>query len=484
MSIPVAEPELAGVQTPSFSYLPESETNSAGDAIELASAYGLELDEWQRTVLSGGLGEKRDGTWAARHVGLSVARQSGKGVILEARELAGLLLFGEQLMIHSAHLVSTALEGFQRIKGYFENFDDLRKRVKRIREANGEQAVEFLTGQRLMFRARANGVGRGMSPEVLILDEAQILSDKVFNTLQPATSAQPNPQLWLVGTAPQPDDSSEVFSRLRNTAHSGRKSPMAWMEWSAEQGDDLDSPETWVKANPAYGVRIRRDAIESERASMTDDGFRLERLGMWNATGADQWVIPEQFWSQARDLQSKPAERLSLGVEVGPDLSWASVALAGQRNDGLWHVELDERQDGAEWVPAMVRGLLEANPQIRSVVADAGSPSKALFDEFTRQRVRVTKPQVKELGAGCAQLLNGIVAGTIKHPGQGQLDSAVASAGKRALSDTGMWVWNRKTAATDITPIQAATLALMGAQNENVLRPRRASASSAKAVVM
>ena len=178
-----------GIQTPSFSLAPKSSYNSADDIVELCAAYGLRLDEWQRNVLKASMGELPDGKWAATRVGLTVPRQSGKTALFEARELAGLLLFGEELILHSAHLVPTALEGFQRIKSYFENYDDLGKKVRRIREANGEQGIEMMNGQRLKFMARSKGGGRGFSADALLLDECQELPETTWAAILPTTSA-------------------------------------------------------------------------------------------------------------------------------------------------------------------------------------------------------------------------------------------------------------------------------------------------------
>ena len=43
------------------------------------------------------------------------------------------MLFGEQLIVHSAHETRTAQMGFQRLKSYFENYDDLRRKVVEYR---------------------------------------------------------------------------------------------------------------------------------------------------------------------------------------------------------------------------------------------------------------------------------------------------------------------------------------------------------------
>ncbi len=96
-------PSLLGSQTPSIESVPPFSSSAAEEAIELAATAGLTLDPWQQHVLRGALGERADGKWAAFEVGLVVSRQNGKGSILEARELAGLFLFGEQLILHSAH---------------------------------------------------------------------------------------------------------------------------------------------------------------------------------------------------------------------------------------------------------------------------------------------------------------------------------------------------------------------------------------------
>jgi hypothetical protein len=195
---------------------------------------------------------------------------------------------------------------------------------------------------------------------------------------------------------------------------------------------------------------------------------------MWDAAGA-HGVIPMQFWEECGDESSLPVDRLALGIEVAPDAAWASVALAGECEDGRWHIELDERRDGSAWVVPYVKGLLERNPQIRAVVGDAGSPTKALMDDFTKERVKITAPTVRDLGAAHTRMLESVVTGQVAHIRQPQLTAAAKIATKRGLGDTGMWVFHRSSSASDITPIQAATLALWGAQNTTVKKPSRST---------
>ena len=139
------------------------------------------------------------------------------------------------------------------------------------------------------------------------------------------------------------------------------------------------------------------------------------------------------------------------------------------------------RGRGTAWLIPHVQYLVASNPQIRSVVVDVAGPIAALLEKrgtlwfFKGTNLQATPVKVSELGAGCSAVLDGIVTGWLRHIGQPQFTASALAAGKRALGDTGMWVWSRKAAESDITPIQAATLALIGARalTQNVKKPTR-----------
>ena len=215
--------------------------------------------------------------------------------------------------------------------------------------------------------------------------------------------------------------------------------------------------------------------------------------GIWDAVRSGG-VIPPPSWKSAEDPLSIASDRFALGVECGPDLAYASVSLAGQRADGAWHFELDDDQTtrgaGVAWLVPHVEGLVTANPQIRAVMVDVAGPIAALLEKrpdgrwfFKDTRVQATPIRVQELGDACSMVLNGVVTGELFHIGQPQFTAAALSAGKRPLGDTGKWVWSRKLSTSDITPIQAATLALAGAQQTTVKRPSR-SGTGRRAIVL
>jgi len=141
----------------------------------LAARAGLVLDPWQRFILDQGMAENDKGDWAAFEVCVNVPRQNGKGGVIEARELWGLFIGGEELILHSAHEFKTAKRAFKRIERLIRGCPDLHKRVKRYWQTTGEESIELWTGQELRFIARSGGSGRGFTGHCNILDEDMIL---------------------------------------------------------------------------------------------------------------------------------------------------------------------------------------------------------------------------------------------------------------------------------------------------------------------
>ena len=138
--------------------------------------------------------------------GLIVARQNGKGTVLEALELAALFLFPDvRLILHSAHEFKTAQEAFLRVRTLIEDNPDFDSQVSRIRTAAGAEAVELKDGKRLRFVARSSGSGRGFTSDLVILDEAYKLGDQEMAALLPTLSARPDPQVWYTSTAGDQD---------------------------------------------------------------------------------------------------------------------------------------------------------------------------------------------------------------------------------------------------------------------------------------
>ncbi|WP_285462982.1 hypothetical protein [Agromyces sp. NBRC 114283] len=217
-----------------------------------------------------------------------------------------------------------------------------------------------------------------------------------------------------------------------------------------------------------------------------DDSWNREGRGIWDAVGSNR-VIDEKSWSEVADPASMAIERLTLAIDVPPDRSVASVALAGQRADGRWHVELDDQRKGVDWVIPWIKSRAEKN-RLHSVVVDevAGLTEERRGRNYligTDVEVTLAGAEGRHMAIACAKFFDSVIDGSLRHTDQPQVNVALSVATKRPIPSGG-WAWNRKDAASDITPIVSMTLALWGAQNENVKRPVRRSGSGRTAVVM
>jgi hypothetical protein len=452
---------LLDVQPPRFRVAPPAATSAGLEAVELAASAGLILDGWQRDWLIDALGERPDGRWAAFEAGLIVTRQNGKGSVLEALELAGLFLFDEQLILHSAHEFKTAQEAFRRVLALIQGTADLDRLVQRVRTSHGEEGIELRTGQRLRFVARSTGSGRGFSGDRVILDEAYNLSPDAMAALLPTMSARPNPQLVYTSSAPLDRDESEVLRqfcrRARAQARGEQPATVAYAEFCAEDTDDDADPATWRRANPGCPHRISVEHIARERAALHIDGFRRERLGIWHDGEDGEQILPAEQWAAGRcegvGIDGPP----SFALDVSKDRKWAAFGAAGVSTEDPARVavEVVDSRRGTGWVVDRAKLLLERWGGELSVAK--GSPAASLIPELVTAGVAVDEVSTEDQARACGQLFDAVSAGGVHHRGQDVLEVAVRGAGKRDVGDA--WVWSRRRSAVDIAPLVAVTLA-------------------------
>ena len=475
---------VVGVQRPRVLHVPPSVASTGAEAVELAQMAGLFLDPWQQLVLSYALGEREDGKWAAFEVGLEVARQNGKGSVLEARELAGLFLLGERLIIHSAHQFDTSLEAFRRLLFLVESTPDFDRRVKRVSRSHGEEGIELKGGQRIRFRTRTKGGGRGFTADCLILDEAMYLPEAMHGALLPTLSAIPNPQVWYAGSAVDQEihEHGIVFARARERGLRGDDPALAYFGFSApgNHPDDVTEemavdPLVWAQANPGLGIRISGEHVAREYRSLDPRTFAVERLGVgdWPATdGSASSKITSAAWATCMDPESACLDPVCFVFDVSPDRSAAAICVAGWRSDGLPHVEVVESRTGTGWLPARLLTLLERHEAL-GVLFDNRGPAASLVSDLTdlglvvggsvvdlAKGARVAPVKADEMADACGMFFDAVDQQKIRHLGTTEMAHALRGAATRPLGDA--WAWARKTSTSNITPLVGCTVAFWG----------------------
>jgi len=442
--------------------IPPAPTSAGEDAVELAATAGLILDPWQEDVLVGAQGERPDRRWASPEVGLIVARQNGKGSILEARQLAGLFIFEEPVQLYSAHEMKTTTNAMRRVLGLIEGTPDLSRKVKRVLQNNVEMSIELRGGPRMQFVARTGGSGRGFTVDTLYLDEAYRLTAAMLSALLPTQAAVPNPQTWYTSSAPLPILESETLRRLCRRGRAGGDPRLAYFEWSADPEVSLDDRAAWYAANPGLGIRLEEETLATFRAAMEPEDFAREHLTIWHEDETAEPVIPAHDWTATRyagaELEGWMLAPVTLAVDMTPDRSWASIGVAGACRDGGIALEVADHGAGAGWVLDRVDQMYHEHGA-RAIVIDTRSAAATMIDTLKGRGVTVLEASTADHVKAAGDLYDAIVAHEVRHLGTPELDAAAIGATQRTVGDA--WLWDRR-AGVVITPLVAVTLARWG----------------------
>lgn len=446
------------------------------DAADLMEVAGKPLDEWQKHVLRGAMAERADdGKFAAFEVALIMPRQNGKNVVLEARELYGLFLDGEcRRITHSAQLFDTARKSFSEFEDLIRGCPALFSRVlgadkargphdkvQGIRTGAGEMSIELVDGSKISYKSRSKDGGRGLTGDLVVLDEAYDLTADEIAAMMPTMAARTqdhNPQIWYTSSAGML--SSEYLESVRERGISGGEERMYFVEWSADEAAGSDDLDAWYQANPALGLRISEDYVRTtEFSAMPDEQFRRERLGIWARVGDDA-AISRRDWVRLEDPASTAGDRLVFAVDVPPRRDYAEICVASPRLDGKVHIELIDRAVGTAWVVPRLVELQETWDPV-GVVVDAGSAAGALVPELLRNRVNIIQMTGREYQQACGNFYDAVRSQKIVHTGQDPLTMAVDGATMKFTGNQ-LFSWARRTPDANISPLVAATLALEG----------------------
>jgi hypothetical protein len=447
----------------------DADHSLGSEAIELAARGGLVLDEAQQIVVRSRFARvPKSDRWAHFEIGVVEPRQNGKGSILETCELGEVeLLPGGRLIIHSAHEYATALEAFYRMLSICE---EAGVGIAKVRNAHGEQGIDFANGTRLRYRTRTRGGGRGFSCDLLELDEAMSLPEFAQGALLPTLSARPNAQVIYAGSAVDQriHEHGRVLARVRERGIAGEER-LAYFEWGLDYpnpdsipGDVIADPKSWAKANPAYGVRISREAIDAEQRSMAQRTFAVERLGVgdWPATDAGAGVIELDKWHELTDVESEIRDPICLAYDVSPERV-GSLAASGRNDDGFVHVEIVDQRAGTAWLPKRLVELAENHGPV-SIVTDSRGPGASLIPEIREALFEagyeLTEASGAENAQACGLLVDAVEERTLRHLGDQRIEDAIRGAATRPVGDA--FAWARRTSSVNISALCAITLAL------------------------
>jgi hypothetical protein len=478
---------------------PPYERSLGAAAVALAEAAGLFLDPWQQDSLTTMLAVDADERWVCFEYCELVPRQNGKGAVLEARVLAGFLLFGEPLIMWTAHEYKTAIELFLRLKLLIRRLieaGEIDEDDVKVNHDNNGRGFELLAVQgellaeprRIRFIARSEGSGRGFSGELVIIDEAYAYTPEQQSALMPTMSARPNPQIVYASSPPLKGDSGEILYSLRYRGDpSTPREPgdesweqddaLAYRDWGlAGDLDNLDAIDladraNWARTNPALGTRITWRFVEKEFRALvkrTPKSFARERLCVWpveikpRAIGG---VIPDELWRDLAVTAERPAD-VAMAIVVNHKRTHTAIAAVGPRADGRMQVSIVDYRPGTHWVVARAEQLRERWNPIGWAVQDKG-PSATLIQPLKDagilapedcdkpERGQLAVPWAADVAMAYGLVIDGLAQRSLAHLDEGPLNLAAAGATTRPIGAGTTWDYRAEGAEL----LQAWTLA-------------------------
>lgn len=439
--------------------MPAAADSEGHDCCTLSTGYGLTPFDWQRAALVDSMGVRPDGRWASPRVGWSVSRQNGKNGGAEIFELHVMAMLGMRVL-HSAHEVKTARKAFKRLLDFFDNqrkYPELAGLVREIRRTNGQEAIELHNGGSVEFLARTKASGRGYSADVLVLDEAQELTDDELEAMLPTISASGNPMVFLLGTPPKPNKPATVWRRFRQSALDGTDPDLCWIEYGVDPDADFAARESWAQGNPGAPESIPWDSIAGEFAAMSLEGFGAERLGVWFPLVAGSEIVDAVLWQSLNVGNVTPAAPV-LSVEIALDASKTTIGSAWNTK-GKPHLEVFEEIPGTD----VLARLLEVATKyaVPLVVLDMDTLAAPLAEKLRAAGVKVLEVKRAERAEACAGFFDLASTSGLSHNGDPAMTAALGAARWKDVGE-GARVFSRRRSAADIAALYAPALALHG----------------------
>lgn len=439
---------------------------------------------WQRELLETAFEiDPETGLLWYSEVVVVVPRQSGKSSVIIPWGVHRMLMWpNRQFLLYITQKREDALrmltkEHFYRIsRSPINELLVPNRNGNKLHLSNGSERMEFLNGSQWTIDAPKKESGHGQTLGLTIGDEifAQ-KDDRLEQALAPTTATIDDAQSLWISTA---GESKTLSPFLWKKAEAGRARVEAtradlsllnryrslYVEYSAPEDADPDDPLTWWGCMPAMGYTQNVRKITDFRDQL-QGGFTRPFLNWWADDVEKTWKIPQDRWEHEAvvDPGSEVArDEVVYVIDVAPGSEWASIAVAGIRDDARIHLEVLADAPGTDWildgdtgldVPGIVDLVREAPGPVYVEHRAAGFLLPKLLEAGVDART-MTAANIAIAGPG---LLDAVLNHDVVHLGQDELTEALKSASTKA-TDAG-WKWIRGKSMRPVSALVAITYA-------------------------
>lgn len=490
-----------GSQVPTFSTVGGWSYSEGEYAADMFSKYGVRFYESQRMELVVFLARDENDDFAARTICISKPRQNGKSFAARFYAIWMAAIEGMNVLF-SAHHGETVRKMFKAIKDFINANDDFRQMLKPNRQgiyaAKGSEGIYFVDddgndGGMIEFQTRTTSGARGQTYQIVIVDEAQELTDDQLDALKPTTLAATDlrgddddleyaddvtddesadeggsgPQMIYLGTPPNEKCPGTVFRDYHDRAHTDDESSIWWMEWATDEVPDMVDRRAVMElvylTNPAMGLRIKRSTMIDFIDTMSAEGFARECLGWWSPIALNvSHPFSSDDWNQCRiDANDRPESGvLVYAVRFSPD-GTGVIAACVKPFDGAAYVEVvavRKMTGGTSWFADF---LVDVWENADAIVIDGKGFAQTLNDRVIDAGVDedvIVRPNVNDVTSWYSGFVDAVSEHDVCHVGKSGLTESVTGCVKRKIGNAGGFGYQSNGNA-DATLAEACALA-------------------------
>jgi phage terminase large subunit-like protein len=414
------------------------------DGIAGRAGEALRLRDWQKELLRHLYARDEAGGYVARTALVGVSRKNGKSALASAAiALYSLIAEGVQgaEVIICAATKEQARIVFGEARRMVEQ-SELSREVQVYRDSLYVPATQSV----LRVIASESFSAEGLNPSRVVIDELHAHRDRsLFDVMSLAMGNRGGlAQLVAVSTAGLKNDVTggesvcyQLFQYGKRVASGEVVDPsffMAW--WEAPERLKHDDPEAWKLANPGFDDLVAEQDFASACLTTPEAEFRTKRLNQW--VNVKQAWLPPGAWENLaeEDVRLEPGDEYVLGFDGSfkNDCTAVVCVIRPRFEDDVYRVfrvaswEKDFQVHDDSWVVdkqlvvATVIDFVRANPGCVELVADTSYWEDEAYQWNDAGLPVVQFPQtLNRLVPATAKLFEGIMAGKIRHDGDGAM---------------------------------------------------------------
>jgi phage terminase large subunit-like protein len=309
------------------------------------------LEKWQKDDIIRplfGWKHKDTGLRKYRTCYVEIPRKNGKSTLAAA--IALYILFADNE--RGAEVYSCAGDRsqasiiFNIAKSMVENSSELTKRAQVYRAS----IVNPSKGNTYKALSADAKLQHGHNAHAILFDELHTQPNReLWDTMKTSTGARSQPLLIALTTAGASKTDGNICWEIHDYSvkvRDGVITDEAFLPviYCADDDDDILSEETWSKANPNYGISVKKDYIKAEAKLASElpsyeNAFRRLHLNQWT-TNETKWLSDKQWMDCDKPLDTDflLGRECYGGLDLASTRDLSALTLVFPMDDGSIHV--------------------------------------------------------------------------------------------------------------------------------------------------